>query len=73
MHDLAGKLKPRTVPTIGRMHNSACIRAAQLNDCARQIPSICGTAALIVHHIQRRAGRGQFQDRVGKTFSTRTE
>src|SRR5579863_1238523 len=72
-YNLAGKFEPRTVPAVGRVHNSAGVGAAQLNDRLRQICSVGGAAALIVHHIERGAAGGQLQDRIRETFPVRAE
>src|SRR2546422_3399917 len=72
-NDLAGKLKPGTLTTVGGVHNPLGSRTAELHDRAGQVRCVSRRSALVVNHVKFRPGCGQFQNCVGKTFATNAE
>src|SRR6185312_13925481 len=55
------------------MNDAAGSLSAQLNDGARQIDRVGWGAALVAHYFQLCTARGQLQNGVRKTFSSRAK
>jgi hypothetical protein len=70
LDNLLRKFKPAAISGIGHVYDSTRVLPAQLDDRASQIDRIRGATTLVIDHIERGPASGQFQNRIGETFSS---